>query len=136
MKRKPQIGIGVLIIKDNKLLMSKRKGAYGKGTYGTCGGHLEFGESPEEGVKREVFEETGLKIKSLKFLCVSNFLVYGKHYVDISFTGEVYNGKPEVKEPEKSEKWEWFNLDNLPSPIFKPVEVVLKSYFTNNPYNP
>lgn len=135
MNKRPKVGIGVLIIKGNKLLMGKRKNANGEGSYGTCGGHLEYGETLEEAVKREVFEEAGLKIKSLKFICVSNFLHYSDHYIDISFLGEVMDGKPKVKEPDKVESWEWYDLDNLPSPIFKPVEVVLESYKLKRSYN-
>ena len=130
-----QVGVGVLIIKDNKLLMSKRKGAHGEGTYGTCGGHLEFGETPEEGITREILEETGLKVKSLKFLCVSNVIEYDKHYIDISFLGEVEEGEPKVTEPDRIESWGWFDLDSLPAPIFKPVELAIKSYLSNQVYN-
>lgn len=132
----PRVGVGVLIIKKGKLLMGKRKGSFGKGTYGTCGGHLEFGETFTEGIKREVFEETGLQITSLTFICVSNFFLSNKHYIDVSFLGKVAKGEPEVKEPEKVESWDWYNLENLPSPIFEPVKIVLESYLKKRVYNP
>lgn len=135
MKKRPKVGVGILIIKDNKLLMGKRKGVYGKGTYGTSGGHLEYGETPEEAITREVMEETGLIVKSLTFICVSNNIFYDHHYIDISFLGEVKDGEPQLKEPEVIESWEWHDLDNLPSPLFKPVAIVLDSYKKHRFYN-
>jgi len=136
MKKRPKIGVGILIIKDNKLLMGKRKGTYGKDTYGTCGGHLEYGETPADAIKREVLEETGLVVKSLTFLCVSNNIFYDSHYVDISFLGEVEDGEPELKEPDVIQSWEWYDIENLPAPLFKPVEIVLDSYRKQRFYNP
>ncbi|MBU0929712.1 MAG: NUDIX domain-containing protein, partial [Nanoarchaeota archaeon] len=58
-----RVGVGVYIIKDNKILFGKRKGFHGSGTWCPPGGHLEFNESIEECAIREVMEETGIKIK-------------------------------------------------------------------------
>jgi 8-oxo-dGTP diphosphatase len=134
--KRPKVGVGVLIMRNGKLLMGKRKGKYGNETFGSCGGHLEYGESPEDGVKREVLEETGLTITKLTFLCVSNNTFYDDHYIDISFLGEVADGEPIITEPDVIESWDWYDLDNLPSPIFKPVERILESYRTKQVYNP
>jgi len=61
-----KVGIGVFVFKNGKFLMQKRHGAHGSNSWGVPGGHLEFGESFEATARREVLEETGLKIK-LKF---------------------------------------------------------------------
>ncbi|MCA9327773.1 NUDIX domain-containing protein, partial [Candidatus Saccharibacteria bacterium] len=45
---RPQVGIGVFIIKDGQILLGRRKGSHGKGEYALPGGHLENGESFEE----------------------------------------------------------------------------------------
>ena len=60
--QKPKVGLGVCIVKDNKVLLGKRKGSHGAGTWSFPGGHLEFQETWEKCAKREVLEETGLKI--------------------------------------------------------------------------
>lgn len=127
---RPLVGVGVMIIRDNKVLLGKRIGSHGDGTYGWAGGHLEFGESLEECAVREVLEETGVKIKSssLKFLCLSNILDYSKHYVDIEFLCKNFSGKPKVTESEKRENWKWYNMDKLPKPLFKAVELTIKAY--------
>jgi len=45
MDKVPRVGLGVLIIKDGKVLLGRRKGAHGEGTWAPPGGHLECGES-------------------------------------------------------------------------------------------
>src|SRR3989339_718967 len=63
MKKMPKVGVAVIIIKNGKVLMHKRKNSHGDGTWSLPGGHLEFNESLEECAQRETFEETGMKIK-------------------------------------------------------------------------
>lgn len=47
MTPKPKVGVGALIIQDGRILLAKRKGSHDQRTYGSVGGHLEFGESPK-----------------------------------------------------------------------------------------
>ena len=135
-KLRPLVGVGVMIMKDGKVLLGRRKGAHGSTTYGWCGGHLEFGETLEQCSAREVLEETGLTVKSLKLLCVSNIVSYGNHYIDIEFIGEVEPGEPRILEPERVESWNWYSMDDLPSPLFKAVELAINSYCNHQFYNP
>lgn len=135
-KPRPSVGVGVMIMHDGKILLGKRKGSHGSSTYGWCGGHLEFGETLEECAVREVLEETGLVITSLKLLCVSNIRSYNKHYIDFEFVGEVNPGDPQVLEPDSVESWGWYKPTALPSPLFKAVELAINSYFSGQFYNP
>jgi 8-oxo-dGTP diphosphatase len=118
---RPQIGIGLLIVRGNTVLLGQRKNSHGQGEYSTPGGHLEAGESFEDCSRRELEEEAGkaLKIKNLRFLCVTNLTKYlPKHYVDIGMVAEWQSGEARVMEPDKLLSWDWYDLDDLPSPLF------------------
>ena len=65
-KNRPKVGVGVIVIKDGKILLGKRKGPHGGGFWAFPGGHLEFNESLEDCARREVLEETGISIKNIK----------------------------------------------------------------------
>jgi 8-oxo-dGTP diphosphatase len=70
----PKVGVGIMIVKDGQVLLGRRKGAHGEGEYAWPGGHLEFGETLEECVAREIAEETGMTVKPIRLVSVSNVL--------------------------------------------------------------
>lgn len=118
-----QVGTGVIVVREGKILLAKRKGSHGAGMWGGAGGHVEFGEKPSDAVKREAMEELGITLKKVKFLCVSDFHIDGKHYIDIGFTADIKSGEPIIQPAEKHKIAEvkWFSLKDLPTPIFQPV---------------
>jgi 8-oxo-dGTP diphosphatase len=126
------VGVGVYIRKDGKILLGKRKNSHGEGKWCPPGGHLEFGESFEECAKREAFEETGLKIKNVRFGTVTNdiFKDEGKHYITIAMIADHEEGEAKVMEPDKCDRWEWFSWseESLPE-LFLPNHNALKQGF-------
>lgn len=134
-EQRPKTGIGVMIFKDGKVLLGKRKSAHGAGEYAFPGGHLEYMESFEECAKRETREEAGIEIKNIRFLMLANLKEYApKHYVHINVIADWESGEPTVMEPEKCEGWDWYDLENLPQPIFKIINNVLVAYKTGRNY--
>ena len=135
MKNKPQIGIGVIVIKNGKVLLGKRKNAHGEGSWSFPGGHLEFNETWKECARRETFEETGILINNIRFAAATNdiFKKEKKHYITLMMVGEYASGKVKLMEPDKCEKWEWFDWHNLPEPLFLPIRNLRKTDF--NPLN-
>ena len=124
-----RVGLGVMIFKNGKVLLGKRKGSHGEGEYSFPGGHMEFGESFEECAKRETFEEAGIRIKNIKFLLLSNIKIWeGKHYLHIGLAADWESGEPAVKEPEKCDGWGWYDINNLPNPLFLPVVESIDAY--------
>ena len=119
-----------MVMKDGKVLMGKRKGKHGAGEYAWPGGHLEYMESFEECARREVREETGLEIYNIRFIRLLNLQGYNKHYVDIGLMADWQSGEPELKEPEKCEGWDWYEMTNLPKPLFSPVPTYLEALKT------
>lgn len=134
---RPQVGVGLLLIRDKKILLGRRKNAHGEGEYGGAGGHLELGETFEEGILREVAEELGpeVKVKNLRLQCVTNLQKYNpKHYVDIGMVAEWVSGEPIVMEPHKVEQWDWFDMDKLPANLFACTPNYVEAYKTGKFY--
>ncbi len=63
MKEYKQLGSYGLIRQDNKILLIKKVSGPYDGKLDLPGGTIEFGETPEDALKRELLEETGLEIK-------------------------------------------------------------------------
>lgn len=140
--KKMGIGFGVMILRDGKVLLGKRhedpKKAssflHGEGSWTMPGGKLDFGESFEKGAEREVVEETGIKIKSLKVISVSNDIVSDAHFVTIGLLCQDFEGEAQVREPDEITEWQWFPIDQPPKPLFFPSEKILKNYLANKFY--
>ncbi len=134
--KKIGVGIGVMILKDNKVLMGKRMNSHGDGEYAFTGGHLEYMESFEECAKRETLEEAGVQIKNVRFLSLGNINKFApKHYIGVGVIADWESGEPQVLEPEKRQSWEWYDLDNLPEPIFQPAKLMIDAYLNGKFYN-
>lgn len=125
-----KIGVNVIIEQNGKVLLGLRKKIAGKGQWGVPGGHLEFGEQLIEGVKRELFEETGLIADELEFDGVNNQprASTQEHYVQINFVAKTWHGTLENKEPDICERWEWFDINNLPDPMFFAHKDFIRDY--------
>lgn len=119
----PQVGVGVLIVRNGHVLLGRRKGSHGAGTWSAPGGHLEFGESIDACARREVLEETGLEIKDIQYGPFTNsiFEVDRKHYVTVFVLASPLDGEAQVMEPDKCEGWAWFEWAALPKPLFSPL---------------
>lgn len=124
-----KVGIGVMVFKNGKVLMARRKGSHGSGEFAFPGGHLEYMEGFEECAHREVYEECGIEIENIKFLFVANVVKYApKHYVHLTLTANWKSGEPINREPEKSEAWNWYSLNELPAPLFEMCSLSVESY--------
>ena len=129
MENQTRVGIGVLIVKEGKILFKKRKASHGAGEWSFPGGHLDYMESFEDCARRETKEEAGIEIKNIRLNYLANLKTYApKHYVDIGLIADWDSGVPQVLEPQKNETWEWFDVENLPEPLFEPCKFAIKSY--------
>jgi 8-oxo-dGTP diphosphatase len=132
-----KVGVGVLVMdKENRMLLGKRKNSHGENTYHLPGGHLEFGESFEECAKRELKEETNLDGDDFQIVSLSNKINYDKHYVTIGLLIKSYNGGVKLMEPDKCEGWKWYDKNDLPKPLFEPSKKIIENYFKGNIYKP
>lgn len=118
----PRVGIGVFVFKNGKFLVGKRHGSHGDGSWSVPGGHLEFGETPEQTAAREVAEETGLEIGNIRFGAFTNdvFPDDNKHYLTIWMLSDWKSGEATILEPDKFVEQKWVDFDTLPEPLFAP----------------
>ena len=128
---RPLIGVGVAVLRDGKILLGKRKNAHGEGEWAFPGGHLEYGEDIENCARREVLEETGLELKQCYTGPYTNnvFHQHQRHYVTLIMTAEAMSGHAKNREPEKCEGWQWFDWNDLPSPLFPPLRSLIQMEF-------
>lgn len=126
--QRPLVGVAVAVYKQGRFLLGKRKNSHGAGCWQFPGGHLEFGESIEECAGREIFEETGISIRNIRFGPFTNdiFTEERKHYITLFVVADHADGEPTVKEPEKCEQWGWFDPHDLPQPLFLPIKNLLE----------
>lgn len=127
----PKVGIGVMITRaDGRILMGLRKGSHGAGEWALPGGALEFGETLLACARREVLEETGMRVENLELISIGDELRYiasdNKHYVVIGFQA-TSSEEPVNLEPEKCAEWRWFSLADLPSPVLQGSLKIIES---------
>lgn len=128
----PRVGVGVVVVRDGRVLLGERRGAHGAGAWALPGGHLEHGETVEACTRRELEEETGL----VGGRCspgpwVSNvFAPEGLHYVTVFMVVRDPLGEPVVREPTKCAGWRWCAWDDLPTPLFAPLASLRATGFT------
>ncbi|MFW9989937.1 MAG: NUDIX hydrolase, partial [Candidatus Odinarchaeota archaeon] len=84
---RPHVGVGVLLIRENQLLLVKRKYDPDAGYWSIPGGHLDIGEKVKKAAEREAYEETGFKVKVTELAGIIDKIMYDKndkieyHYV-------------------------------------------------------
>lgn len=127
--RNPRVGVGVIVLRDGRVLLGLRRGSHGAGTWALPGGHLEFGESVEACAAREALEETGLAIEQLRPGPFTNDVMQAedRHYVTLFVVAGAATGEVELREPQKCERWAWFDWSDLPEPLFQPLQTLKRS---------
>ncbi|MHA1490489.1 MAG: NUDIX hydrolase [Promethearchaeota archaeon] len=97
---RPHIGVGIMLVRNDNLLLVKRKYNPDAGYWSIPGGHLDLGERTQVAAEREAFEETGFKVKVSKLAGIIDKIMHddkGKieyHYVLINYFVEQIEGEP------------------------------------------
>ena len=113
---------GFLIKNDNVLLALRNTNSSDGDCYGLIGGKIDKNEAIHEGLIREIFEETGVKV-----LCENMKLIHvislkkedGTEIISFDFIITAWDGEPYNKEPHKHVHLEWFPLHQLPNTILE-----------------
>lgn len=133
MQKYPRVGVGVCIIKDGKILLGQRQmdSTTEPGSWCPPGGKLDFGEKLFDCARRETLEESGVEINNLRIITATNdiFEKENLHYITVYIRADYASGQPQVLEPDKMAKWDWFSFDELPQPLFAPFSNLLNTGF-------
>lgn len=140
--KKIGVGFGVMILKDNKVLLGHRHSdpekassdLHGEGTWTMPGGKLHFQESFEDGAKREALEETGLILNQIQVISLTSDIVPDNHYITLGFLCEDFSGEVQVMEPDEITEWQWFEINNLPTPMYPASLKILNNYLAKTFY--
>ena len=100
----------VLIWRPGEVLLA-RSPRFAKGTYSALAGFVEAGESVEECVAREAYEEVGVRITDLRYFGSQSWPF--PNSLMIAFTARWAGGEI-VPQPQEIEDAQWFALDALP----------------------
>jgi 8-oxo-dGTP diphosphatase len=126
--RRPGIGVGMILVRGKRILLSPRLKKYGYGKLALPGGHVEWMESFVETAVREVAEETGIRLSKRR---VRDLRVYSeeihpkldKHYATFYLIAAMPRGQePRDMEPKKHGPWGWYDPFDLPGNTWLPTK--------------
>ena len=116
---KPLVGVGAVIVRDQRVLLIRRGQAPLLGEWSLPGGVLECGETLREATAREAREETGLAVETVEMLGVYERIVPGDdgrvryHYVLVDFLCRPVGG--ELQAGSDAAEARWFVREELPA---------------------
>ena len=132
------VGVGALILNENNQIFLAKRGPKTRNEQGAweCpGGELDYGESMETAIVREIQEEFGITISVESQLGAFDHILpdAGQHWVSVTFVCRLASGVPEILEPEKCAAIGWFDGNNLPTPLSSITQENLSQYLNSNP---
>lgn len=119
--------VHMIIIKDNKILVQKRKGSkLWPGYYALPAGHIDEGENQFDALVREAKEELGVNIDLKKI--INSYVVLRRNYfeiegrqlepyIDYYYEINEYDGVPKIMEKDKCDELIWVDINDLPDPF-------------------
>lgn len=105
----------LIVIKNNKILLAKKKRGFGAGLFNGVGGKKQEGETIYEAMIRETQEEINIVPLNTTLVGIMDFDLYlkGENVTEKMYTyiATDYEGEPTESDEMKPE---WFDLDNIP----------------------
>lgn len=122
------VGVGAVVLDQARILLLKRLREPEAGCWGIAGGAVEFGESIEAAILREMREELAVECQIVALLGVSNHILPAQslHWVSPIFLVRIVSGTPYNREQEKHSDLCWFKLDALPDRLTLPTQAALR----------
>ena len=107
----PQIAVGAIVIRDDRILLVKRRKPPGKGLWSIPGGRVELGETLKEAAEREVKEEAGVIIRAEDPVHTFDLIDRDDqgcirfHYVIVDLRADYVSGKPNPSSDACEARW-------------------------------
>ncbi len=130
----PIIGVGALVFHNHQVLLVKRRYAPNAGQWAIPGGKQQFGETLQQTAEREIFEETGIRIRAGKPVYTFEFIEHNdngtpeRHYVVIDLASTWLDGTPAGADDALDARW--FRADELNSYPVNTTTLDLLSCYT------
>lgn len=114
----PAPAIGVALLRNNMVLLSRRARQPKKGQWDLVGGFIDADETPDQAATREVLEETGCRLLEARVEGIQAGDYGGRPTLNFLAVGRI-DGEPRAQDD--SLELRWFPLDRVP-PIAWPHE--------------
>jgi mutator protein MutT len=116
------VSAGAMILNEKgQVFLAKRSqnAKNERGFWETPGGAVEYGETLEEAMRREIREEYGVEVKIVEQYPAADHIIPEdkQHWVATTFLVTLKKGVPKILEPRKCDQIGWFDLTKLPSPL-------------------
>lgn len=127
------VGTGALVFDTEGRVLMAQRGPHAKNERGMWefpGGTVEFGESLQDAIQRELREEYAIEIRIGRMLSVFDHRIpeEQQHWISVVFLARYTAGVARIMEPEKCVQIGWFPLTALPLPRSKLADENLRVY--------
>jgi len=126
----PFTGVAVCVFKANKILLGRRNKMPDINSWQCPGGLLKTGESVFDCAQRLVLYKTGLNVQNFQYGPYTNnrFIQDDFHSITLYVSAEYLNGELDASNYSGAEDWQWFKLNELPEPLFLPLDILYKEH--------
>lgn len=123
----PKVAVAAWILQDNRLLLVRRRGDPMAGYWAMPAGFMEYDEDPQEAVRREVLEETGLQVNIERLLELFHTPADGGlANLVLVYEASVRHGTPHAGDD--ADAVAWFVRDELPPVAFLPTRSLIRRW--------
>ena len=134
---RPYVGVGVIVFRDHEVLLIQRNKEPNKGQWSIPGGRQMLGETAAEAARRELLEETGVKVDRLLLVDVVDAIIpdaEGKikyHYTLVDYMGQWQSGESRPGDDAKEVRWIHLNQLSSYSLLEKTINIIQKAAAMN-----
>lgn len=126
----PRLGVGALIVRAGHVLLMQRRCDPEAGCWGLPGGKVDWMETVEHALLREIDEELGITARDLRLLCVTDQIDHAndRHWFAPVYLCERFDGEPRIVEPDKHAALGWFLPGDAPGPLTMSARAALAAW--------